>query len=111
MNWLKPARGTNEPFLMYKSRRRVMNRTLKQILRGTMRHLSTAPVQLDMPGVNPEHDKLVKEGQVVRVQFATIRTGKDAGKACRIALTKGDTYRRPVPKAPSRRDLWRSGVR
>ena len=114
---LQPARGVRESRSAYVKRRATGNRLVDSMLRGRIaRHESSRALQLPPAGEDVAIDHAIIRQQIRDVTVVVPPvipppfgpSGAAAPKGFRVGRTKGVTYRRPVPKAPSKRDEWRS---
>lgn len=101
MNSLSPARGPNESRENYVARRRAGNLAVKRALKGRMAHQSVHFAAV------PQGDEIVrKQVETGKARIVDTVIGPK-GEMRDVVRFKGTTYRRPTPKAPSKRDRWR----
>jgi hypothetical protein len=101
MNSLSPERGRNESRRNYVARRKAGNIAVKRVLKGKMVHQSVHFATV------PQGDEIVST-QVLQGKARIVSTVLGPkGETRDVVRFKGTTYRRPTPKAPSKRDRWR----
>lgn len=88
---LAPHRLVGESFIAYKARRREVGKVIEEYLRGAMFAVSARVTQLPVAGENEKIDEAIRQGQFRRVMPVVTR----AGTHFRVAVTKGETWRKP----------------
>lgn len=90
MNDLSPSRQVGETQVDYRERRRRVKERLDKYLAGRLIHESSVCVKLPGLGEDDAVDEAVRRGLYRRI----VALADKAGKAIRLACTKGITYRK-----------------
>lgn len=88
---MAPHRLPGESFVAYKARRREVGKIIEEYLRGAMFVTSARVIQLPAVCENEKIDEAIRQGQFRRAMPVVTRAGTDY----RVAVTKGETWRKP----------------